>query len=185
MNQHQTMPSLIEYLDQSGVLELGDELAIKAAKKAYRKNYQRAYKRHQRNRRKEYQIQLSKEENKRISEAAKKHHLSPSKFIKKAALAYLQNEYVIPDNEQIAQLEYLLSVAYSSISQIAGKTPQLTQDYERLSRIIERLEKEVTQALRYPQSLEMMIVKTVKNNPNFRKILTHILNSTASYDNQN
>jgi len=185
MNQHQTMPSLIEYLDQSGVLELGDELAIKAAKKAYRKSYQRAYKRHQRSQRKEYQIQLSKDKNKRISEAAKKHQLSPSKFIKKAVLAYLQNEYVVPDNERIAQLEYLLSVAYSSINQIAESTPQLTLDYERLSKTIERLEREVTQTLRYPPSLEMLIVKTVRNNPDFRKILTHILNSTASYDNQN
>ena len=185
MNQHQTMPSLIEYLDQSGVLELGDEHAIKAAKKAYRKSYQRAYKRHQRSQRKEYQIQLSKEENKRICETAKKHQSSPSAFIKKAALSYLQNEYVVPDNERIAQLEYLLSMAYSSINQIAGKTPQLSHDYEKLSRIIERLERKVTQALRYPQSLEMLIVQTVKNNPDFRKILTHILNSTASYDNQN
>lgn len=179
------MPSLIEYLDQNGVLELGDELAIKAAKKAYRKSYQRAYKRHQRSQRKEYQIQLNKEENKHISETAKKHQLSPSKFIKKAALAYLQNKYVVPDNERIAQLEYLLSLAYSSMHQIAEKTPQLSHDYERLSQIIEKLETEVTQALRYPPSLEMLIVKTVKNNPNFRKILTHIINSTASYDNQN
>jgi len=185
MNQHQTMPSLIEYLDQNGVLELGDELAIKAAKKAYRKSYQRAYKRHQRSQRKEYQIQLSKEENKLICEAAKKHHLSPSAFIKKAALAYLQNEYVVPDNQRIAHLEYLLSVAYSSIHQIAENTPQLSSDYEQLNRIIERLEREVTQALRHPQSLEMLIVKTVKNNPNFRKILIHILDSTKSYDNQN
>jgi len=185
MNQHQTMPSLIEYLDQNGVLELGDELAIKAAKKAYRKSYQRAYKRHQRSQRKEYHVQLSKEENKLICEAAKKHHLSPSKFIKKAALAYLQKEYIVPDNERIAQLEYLLSIAYSSVNQIAGKTPQLSHDYERLSQIIEQLEREVTQALRYPPSLEMLIVKTVKNNPDFRKILAHILNSTAPYDNQN
>ena len=185
MNQHHTMPSLIEYLDQSDVLELGDELAIKAAKKAYRKSYQRAYKRHQRSQRKEYQIQLNKDENRRICDSAKKHHLSPSKFIKNAALAYLLNEYVVPDNEQIAQLEYLLSVAYSSINQIAEKTPQLTLDYERLSKIIERLEREVTQALRYPPSLEMLIVKTVKNNPDFRNILKHIINSTSSYDNQN
>jgi len=116
MNQYQTMPSLIEYLDQNGVLELDDELAIKAAKKAYRKSYQRAYKRHQRSQRKEYQIQLSKEENKRICEEAKKHQSSPSKFIKNAILAYLHNEYVVPDNERIAQLEYLLSVSYSSIN---------------------------------------------------------------------
>ncbi len=185
MNQHQTMPSLIEYLDQSGVLEIGDELAIKAAKKAYRKSYQRAYKRHQRSQRKEYQIQLSKEENKLIREQAQKHHSSPSAFIKKAALGYLQNEYLVPDNERIAQLEYLLSIAYSSINQIAEKTPQLPNDYERLSKIIEQLEREVTQALRYPPNLEMLIVKTVKNNPDFRKVLTHILNSTTSYDNQN
>lgn len=185
MNQHQTTPSLIEYLDQSGVLEQGDELGIKAAKKAYRKSYQRAYKRHQRSQRKEYQIQLTKEENKHICEAAKKHQLSPSAFIKKATLAYLQQVYVVPDNERVAQLEYLLSIAYSSINQITGKTPQLSHDYERLSQIIEQLEREVTQALRHPPSLEMLIVKTIKSNPNFRKILTHILNSTTSYDNQN
>jgi len=185
MNHHQTIPSLIEYLNQNGVLELGDELAIKAAKKAYRKSYQRAYKRRQRSQRKEYQIQLSKEENKLVCESAKKHQLSPSKFIKKAALAYFQNEYLVPDNERIAQLEYLLSIAHSFINQMAENTRQLTRDYERLSRIIERLEREVTQALRYPPSLEMLIVETVKNNPNFRKILTHILNSTVSYDNQN
>jgi len=185
MNQYQTMPSLIEYLDQNGVLEHGDDLAIKAAKKAYRKSYQRAYKRHQRSQRKEYQIQLSKEENKRICEQAKKHQLSSSKFIKNAALAYLQNEYLVPDNERIAQLEYLLSVAYSSIRQVAEKSPQLSHDYEQLSKTIERLEREVTQALRHPPSLEMLIVKTVKNNPDFRKILAHILNSTTPYDNQN
>jgi len=147
--------SFWEFLNESGVLEKGNDEEIKEVKKAYRKKYFSEFKRKQRKNNPEFTIHFSKSnhEYEQIVRAAKKHNLSIPFFIKSASLAYLNRSYVVPNRLMIAKLEQLLSNCLNEIKSISIKRENFWergQKLERIEKIISELEEEMTKVFRDP-----------------------------------
>lgn len=132
-----------EYLEVSGVLEKGSDEEIKAVKKAYRKKYFLEFKQKQRRNKPEYTVTLSKTggELGRITEAAKKHHLSVPAFLKSAAFAYLERKYIVPNRLMVALLEQLLSDCLNEVKAISKTKERFWEREQKLDRIEKRIEK--------------------------------------------
>lgn len=135
--------ALWEYLELSGALNRGED-EIKEAKHLYRKKYFLEYKKQQRKKKPEFTIRLSREkgELKKVSDAAKKHHMTIPAFIKESAFAYLEQEYLVPDRLLIAELEQLLSDCLNEIKSIVSiKEKYFWQRDEKIAAIEKRIEK--------------------------------------------
>jgi hypothetical protein len=138
---------LWEYLESSGVLEKGSDEEIKAARKRYWKKYFLEYKQKQRKNKPEFIVHFSKSKGEYVSivEAARKHQLKVSAFLKAAAFAYLNRTYIVPNRLMIANLEQLLSNCLNEIKSIAYTKEKFWEREQKLERIEKRVEKLETQ----------------------------------------
>ena len=154
-----TSKQLWDYLEASGALATGSDQAIKAAKHAYRKQYLLDFKRKQRKSKAEYTVTYSKNngEHSRIRHGARKHGMTVTAFVRKAALAYLDRTYLVPNAQQIAQLEQLLADCLNEIKIIVHKKEKFFWErdnkLESVERRIEQMERQLHEALRHPPLL--------------------------------
>lgn len=138
-----------EYLDAIGVLEHGTDAEIKAAKQAYRKKYFQQYKRNQRITKPEYVVNFSKStgELETVVKAAKRHKMSMTNFLRSAVLAYLHQTFLVPNREQVAQLEVLLSDCLNEIQTIVRPKEkyhwQREEKWEKIELRITKLEQQI------------------------------------------
>lgn len=150
---------LWQYLSEAGVLEHGSDEQIKTAKRTYRKNYLRTYKRRQRKEKPEFIVMLSKEsgEYSTITSAAKRHALPVTVFLKTATLAYLNQQFIVPDRFQLAKLEQLLAQCLNEVQLITRTKEkyswQREQKYEAIEKRIIQLELQMHEVLRNPPLL--------------------------------
>jgi len=159
MSKSRRNQALWDYLEAIGVLQNGSKEDIKAAKRAYRKDYLLAFKRRQRSAKAEYTISFSKAdgEHGRIVQAARTHAMSVSAFVRKAALAYLDQTYLVPHPHQVVHLERLLSECLNEIKAIGRSREKFFWErenkLERIETLIEKMERRVDEALRHPPLL--------------------------------
>lgn len=145
-----------EYLEATGVLENGTEEEICSAKKAYRKDYFLQYKKSQRRQKPEFTINLSKKNGEyyRVKKAADSHKMTLTAFIRSAALSYLDNRYLVPNESQVALLEQILSQCLNEIQRIVGARERYhwerEQKFEEIEKRIEKLELEIGNVFRNP-----------------------------------
>jgi len=151
--------ALWDYLDHSGILANGTDAEIKAVKGEYRKKYFLNYKRSMRKEKPEYTICLSKKngEYERITEAARRHKRTVTSFIKHAALAYIEQRFLVPNQFQIAELEIILSDCLNEIKTLTGRRTNFLWSNENKIDAIEKriikLEQEINEVFRNPQRL--------------------------------
>lgn len=151
-----------KYLEETGVLEHGTEAEIQAARKEYQKKYILQYKRKQRGEMKEYIVLLKKDEQTLFKEAAQKHKTTIVRFLKTAALAYLEKKYIVPDQVQVAHLEQTLIQILNEIQALAKRNKILfTLNIQEIEKKINRMETVVNDILRSPETIE----EYFKNNP--------------------
>ncbi len=178
------------YLDALGILETGTAEEIKAAKKTYRKNYLLKYKQHQRASRPEFTIPLSKDNGdySLIAASAKKHKMSIVAFIRSAAKSYINKTYIVPDRYQVAEIEQSLASCLNEIQAIAGKKERFffdrEQKYQLVENRIEKLGSEINGILRYPSTIEELLIKEIREKPSLKERLLFILNNMVN-DHQN
>ena len=144
---------LWQYLEEQGVLEHGTDEQIKRAKRAYKKIYIFNYKRKQRHANPEYIISFSsqKGEHKKVTEASKEHNTSVTKFIKSATLAYIDKTYLVPDKDQVAELEQTLSQCRNEIQRISRNRIQAVKDLiQAIERRISDMEASINDLFRNP-----------------------------------
>ncbi len=150
---------LWEYLEASGVLEQGTDEEIKAVKRRYRKEYLLKFKRAQRSNKREYTLSFQKDgkELTELIKSARVHKLTVTAFIRKSCFAYLQQTYLVPNPQQVAELELLLSECLNEIKAIAQKRDRFFWDaemkLERIEKKIEKMEQTVHIAFRHPPKL--------------------------------
>lgn len=169
-----------EYLESVGVLENGTGEQIKQAKKNYRKRYLYQYKKKQRTDNADISILLSKKngEYERVKGEAQRHGLCVSVFLKESALAYLNNSFVVPNREQIAELEQLLSRCLNEIQTIyrsKGKWWDRDWKYEAVEKRIEKMEAEMNNFFRNPPLLENQIKEAIQRNPFIKEKLITLI----------
>jgi hypothetical protein len=179
-----------EYIDSTGVLEWGNDEAIKKAKKAYRKKYFTKQKRKQRAVKREFTIRFSKENGEfiKIAHEAKQHNLKISEFLKSAVMAYIKQSFVVPDHWQVAELEQLLSQCLNEIQSIVKQKERYSFDreykYELIEKRIEKLESEIHTVLKCPYTIEEIVIRGIENKPSLKEQLLTILTQNKD-DNQN
>ena len=145
-----------DYLDSLGILEKGTDEEIKAAKLSYRKDYLLKYKRNQRSKRPEFTVNFSTEKGEyhKVEYAAKAHKMTITAFIRSAVLSYLNLHYIVPNNDQIARLEQILSQCLNEIQTIVRIKDKYyfekESKLEAIEKRIERLEAEINQVFRNP-----------------------------------
>ena len=145
-----------KYLEACGVLDRGTDAEIKAAKRAYRKQYMLAFKQKQRATRPEYTVNFTTHdgEHGRVKLAAQRHHLTMSAFIRLSVLSYINQRYMVPDTEQIARLEQILSECLNEIRTIVHAKErwswQREQKMEEIEKRIIRLETRIDEVFRNP-----------------------------------
>ncbi len=192
INPFKHSPSIWEYLDKSGVLINGTEEQIKAAKKAYRQQYLLKYKQWQRANKPEFTIHFSKgkDEFGVIRKAAAEHKMKIPGFIKAAVFAYLSKTYLTPNHEEVARLELILGQIANDIQEIAKRSRVIlsTNPEHRYSEIEKRmgvLQRELSESLRNPQTVEELVMKSVKENPTLNETLLAMLSqNNHDYKNQ-
>lgn len=153
---HNYLSTLQEYLEESGVLENGTDEEIAAAKKEYQRRYQAQYRRTRRQTHPETTVTFTRDEWNFLKEVAKRHNQSLPKFIKQAALAYQTQQYIVPDEQAVARIEQLLSLARTDTLIIAKHLRRLNQQeiaeaYEALADRYTQLEEKISRQLRQPQ----------------------------------
>lgn len=148
-----------QYLNSVGVLEGGNEEAIKRAKHAYRKSYLLKYKQRQRANKPECTVSFKKEdgEYERVLLAAKKHNLKITSFVRAATLSYMNQNYLVPNKVQIGRLEQLLSESLNEVQKIARQKERFNWDreqkYEAIEKLILKLERNIGEVFRNPPLL--------------------------------
>jgi hypothetical protein len=148
-----------EYLNALGILEKGSVEEIKAAKRQYRLNYFIEFRKEYRKKKQEYGVYYSKEngEHDRIIQAAQKHNLTTAAFIQLSSLAYIDKKYIVPNRQQVDQLECLLSDCLDQVRGLASQKERFLWNREQkliaIEKRIERLEAQINQVFRNPPLL--------------------------------
>ncbi|MCX6232934.1 MAG: hypothetical protein NTZ33_15500 [Bacteroidetes bacterium] len=180
-----------EYLDSIGVLEWGNDEAIKKAKKAYRKIYFTKQKRKQRTLKREFTIRFSKDNGEfiKIAHEAKQHSMKINEFLKSAVMAYINQTFVVPDHWQVAELEQLLSQCLNEIQSIVKQKERYNIDreykYELIEKRIEKLESEIHLVLKNPYTIEEIVIRRLEEKPSLKEtLLTILTNHTNDHQNQ-
>lgn len=150
---------LWEYVEQSGVLESGNDEAIEAVKKEYHRKYQREYRKQKRKDRPEVTITLPKPIWLKLTHAAQRHHYSLPAFIKHAAVSYLDQTYLVPDREPVSRLEQYLRLCQTDLQIVAKHVhkreyAELYQLFTDLVERIQHIEEIVHQSLRHPPQFD-------------------------------
>ena len=146
-----------EYLESTGILEKGTEQEIKLAKQAYRKDYLLKYKQNQRTKKPEFTVNFSESngEYNKVEQAAKGHKMTITRFIHESVLAYISQTFVVPNADQIAYLEQLLSDCLNQIQTILKPKEKYAWEKERK---LEEIEKKI-------QGLEIAINNLFRKPP--------------------
>lgn len=138
---------LLNYLEQSGVLQNGTDEQIADAKKTYYRNYRREQKRRQRAGRKDFSIYFRKEDYPEIQRFAHIHGLTLSAFIRRSTLAYITETKLPIKPEQLAELRQVLSLIETEVKNLFENPKQSwwlgERKYEALTAILEKLRKEI------------------------------------------
>lgn len=172
-----------QYLRRAGILDTGTPEDIALAKRAYWRQYHYNHRKAQRKEHPEVVIGLSRADGTydRISQGAKKHHMTLAAFIRASALAYLTETYIVPDRAFLAHLEELLAKCVNEVQAIAGAKEkyfwQREQKIETIDARIERLENEVLELFRNPPTLESLVTKALNESPDIRDRLVQLITS--------
>lgn len=148
--------NLWAYLEALSVLEHGTDAEIKAAKREYWKSYYAKYRRAQREDKPEFSVPLSKKNGDygKMALGAKRHHMTITTFIRKAALSYMDRSYLVPNQNQVVRLEQALMNCLNEIQAIARTKEKYNwereQKYDAIAARITILETEIRQALCFP-----------------------------------
>lgn len=112
---------LYQYLEETGVLQSGNKATIEAATALYWRIYKREWRKAKRHAEKPFEILLTEKEEKIIQAAALKHGMSKTSYIKKAALTYSAQKYLVPNLEVLYEIKELLAINYDAILQLIQK----------------------------------------------------------------
>ena len=146
-----------QWLEENGFLEEHiSETQLNQGKRMYRRIYNREYQRQRRKERPVVRISLSQSEYQTLQEAAHAHHRPLSSFLKESTIAYLNQTYLVPDEERLIEFrEYLALMRYDiqRISEQLGNEPSSETGegiYASLLERIEGIESALIKALAHP-----------------------------------
>lgn len=154
-----------EYLKATGVLDKGED-AIRAAKKEWRKIYDTRYKAERRRHVSQHVVSLLPDERRLLAAGAARHGLGVAAFLKKSAIAYATQTYLVHDPATVRKIESLLVRCLSALERInmdAGKGGWLSRkgSANDAKEAVEALRADIYRELRKPD----LLVAAILANP--------------------
>ena len=155
MNQPQDLQS---YINDAGELCFGTAEEVKRIKQVRKRKYQREYKRKRRGMYKEITVTLTPEEKANLSTIAKSYTLTLPQFLRQATLSYLKQTYLVPNPDQIAHIEQLLSLWHTDTQRLIRLAQNQNEEnlvyaFKLMQQRITTLEQELSKLLREPKLL--------------------------------
>lgn len=144
-------------------------------RKAYQKKYQELYG-HKRIRK---TISLNESEDTELKKAAQKHNMKLNDFMKQAIFGYLNQVYVVPNEEQVQETIIQLRKVGTNINQIARQVNRhRTTEKGQLNLIytlLQQMEISIESNLCTPDSLEKKLKKALENEPSYLQRIEQII----------
>ncbi|MGB0524628.1 MAG: plasmid mobilization relaxosome protein MobC [Flammeovirgaceae bacterium] len=163
------MKTLRAFLEEQGLDQSSPTEKINEAKKTHRKQYIRAYHDQYKKEVKRTSVTLSKEEHKQIESAAKRHQIKVATFIKACTLAYLEGQYILPEDTKVQALELGIRKIGNNINQIVrklhGHKYVNADDIEGMQHKLHELEALISNSLRRPERISTLLEQHIKQNP--------------------
>ena len=158
-----------EYLTRLGLWGSDDFSKVEKAKIAYRKRYKRYKNREYYRTRCFVRLRLLPKEKKILSIGAKNHKQPLAKYVREIALAYQRKVYVLPDKQQLHNLEIGFRRIGNNINQVAricnARQEARYNDVVVLQQQLIALEKLVTSYLIQPMTLENLVKVELAKRP--------------------
>lgn len=136
-----------------------------ADKEERRRSYMRHYQKELRQKRKRLELLLTPEDYQRLKQSAKEHRMKTATFAREAMLAYVDERFVLPDSELVAELELALRRITTDVNRIArSAVGGAALDVGRLNQRLAELEDVISSTLRDPPALMELIDLEVKRD---------------------
>ncbi len=181
-----TTKSMKEYLFASGILETGTQAEIADAKKEYRRAYLRQKQQEHRAKNKIVRLSFPHEYTEYLEAKAIEYNMSLPLFLKSCIDGYLRQAFVLPNDRQVKQVELELNRIGNNINQLVRHCHRLSLNPEKaldeIQEILSGVDTTVASYLRTPHTLDMLIRKTLTEQPAYLMQLQRIMNSHAPKD---
>lgn len=145
----------------------------------WRKAYQRAYHKNYGQKRIRKTITLSPVEDAQLQKAAEAYDLKMNDFLKETLFAYLNNVYVVPNQNQVQQLILQIRKIGTNINQIARHINSCQKVEEGqlglIYVLLKRMELCINNRLCQPELLEERLEEVLQKQPEYGEVLQHIL----------
>ncbi len=175
--------TLQAYLFASGVLESGDSEAIAAAKKAYRKAYLKQKKAAFRAAHTTVSVSFPNSEAAALQKKAAQYNRKLAPFIKACTRAYVQQQFLLPNEDEVQQLELLLRNIGNNVNQIARHCHRLdippVQAIQSVQNILKQWESHISMSLRQPESLDALLYNALQKEPEYAHRVRELLHLAA------
>jgi len=151
-----------------------------------RRVYMREYQRALRQERKRLEVSFTVEDYERVRQAAGDHGMKVATFARAAMLAYLDDHFVLPDSERVADLELALRHLMTEVDRVARRVDTRGEgvpiDVAGLNQRLGALEDAASSALREPPRLLELIERQIRRDPHFADIIRGLLDALAVED---
>ena len=152
------MESLSTYLKKRGLTKDSPLDFLQAAKKEHRRLYQKEYQSNRKKKILRLGVSLTPTEYRRLSRTAKEHGLKTGSFIRKAALAYTEQKFLLPDDATVLALELGIRRVGLNINQVVRHIHEKKTieelDIDRINALLIELEDTISYAFRNPPQAE-------------------------------
>jgi hypothetical protein len=128
------------FLNASGILENGSNEEIEQKRKQYWTEYRRRHKKIKRQECRSFEIFLSQSETKKIKEEAKKHHTSPTNYIKQSAIT---NKHSVLDWFIVGEIRELVTIHHNTLLTLTEENSLSEQTGDTLIKQISAIEKKI------------------------------------------
>lgn len=164
-----------------GLLEYDTSPSVLAeAKREFRKAYQKDYQRNYRKKKVRKDLYFNSQQFNKLSALAKKHKMPVSKLCKELIFGYIDKQYVLPDDENVRQLELYLRGVTNNLNQLVRYIHQRKElshdDIINLRNQINEIEEVVSRSFRAPDDLEGFLENVLRDNPSAIYALENFIN---------
>jgi Bacterial mobilisation protein (MobC). len=181
-----TTKTMKEYLFASGILERGTEAEIADAKKAYRQAYLRRKQKEHRAKNKTVCLSFPHDYTQYLEDKAVEYTMSVPLFLKACIDGYLRQVFILPNDRQIKQVEIEINRIGNNINQLVRHCHRLSLNPEialnEIQGMLIGMDATVASYLRTPQTLDVLVKKTLEEQPEYITQLQRIMNAYAPKD---
>lgn len=158
-----------------GLLGSTDEVLLTTVRKKYAANYKAAWRKRQRQEKSEFTVALTDSEVKLISEFARKHNRSITRFILESSKAYIRGHLVIADLIALNLIRQELALNYDALQRLFDESVVSYDVGARLLKQMEVLEQTLITHLHTPVSLNQLITDAVCSDPSYKEVISQLL----------